>query len=151
MKRFLRFSTMASSEILESRTMSSTPLCLTLWLCQWKRSLLPWGRGPQRLRRGRHRWQQGSRPGAAPAPPALLGAVTGPSCGSGAGTLGCCKEGCFGHAGTLQSSESQRSCAWACPVPLARSCLTPGLAIGRGDGALTVCNITPARYGVTKD
>lgn len=34
---------MASSEILESRTMSSTPLCLTLWLCQWKRSLLPCG------------------------------------------------------------------------------------------------------------
>lgn len=25
--------------------MSSTPLCFTLWLCQWKRSLLPWGVG----------------------------------------------------------------------------------------------------------
>lgn len=34
---FLRFSTMASSLILESSTMSSTPLCLTLWLCQWYR------------------------------------------------------------------------------------------------------------------
>ena len=40
---FFRFSTMAFSVILESRTMSSTPLCLTLWLCQWYRQapLLP--------------------------------------------------------------------------------------------------------------
>lgn len=34
---------MASSVIWGSNTMSSTPLCFTLWLCQWKRSLLPWG------------------------------------------------------------------------------------------------------------
>lgn len=36
---------MASSVIWGSSTMSSTPLCFTLWLCQWKRSLLPWGGG----------------------------------------------------------------------------------------------------------
>lgn len=36
---------MASSVIWGRSTMSSTPLCFTLWLCQWKRSLLPWGWG----------------------------------------------------------------------------------------------------------
>lgn len=35
MYRFFRFSTMASSVILDSSTMSSTPLCFTFWLCQW--------------------------------------------------------------------------------------------------------------------
>lgn len=42
MYRFFRFSKMASSVILDSRTMSSTPLCFTFWLCQWYLAWTTW-------------------------------------------------------------------------------------------------------------
>lgn len=96
---------MASSEILESSTMSSTPLCLTLWLCQWKRSLLPCEERPRPLHQGHH--PRRGRVDLAPAPPELLADVTGPqrSRGSETGPFGATR----GVPAALEAALAHRS------------------------------------------